>query len=124
MASVPGPATEIGVVMLDQRVACGVGNVYKTEVLYACGVDPFTPVGALDAADRRRLVATASRLLRANLGAGPRHDGAGGLAVYGRGGPALPPLRHADPAPPAGRAGPHDLLVPDVPAVDRGANVR
>ena len=86
MGSVPGPATEVGVVMLDQRVACGVGNVYKSEVLHACGTNPFTPVGALDAADRLRLVATASRLLRANLGAGPRQTVTGGLAVYGRAG--------------------------------------
>jgi endonuclease VIII len=86
MGTVPDPAAEIGVVMLDQRVACGVGNVYKSEVLHACGTNPFTPVGGLDAVLRRRLVGTASRLLRANLGAGPRRTIPGGLAVYGRAG--------------------------------------
>ena len=34
------PATTIAEALLDQRVACGVGNVYKSEVLFACGVDP------------------------------------------------------------------------------------
>ncbi len=84
MLTCAGPHEQVGVVLLDQRVACGVGNVYKSEVLFACGVDPFTPVSDLDNATRRRLIATASRLLRANLGAGPRETVAGGVAVYGR----------------------------------------
>ncbi len=75
---------EIGAALLDQRVACGVGNVYKSEVLFACGIDPFTPVAGLDDTSRRRVIETASRLLRANLGSGPRTTVAGGVAVYGR----------------------------------------
>jgi endonuclease-8 len=86
MRAVPAPSTEIGVVLLDQRVACGVGNVYKNEVLYACAVNPFTPVGRLGPPERRRLLGTAARLLRANLGTGPRRTVADGLAVYGRSG--------------------------------------
>jgi endonuclease-8 len=86
MATVPDPSSEVGVVLLDQRVACGVGNVYKSEVLHACGTNPFVPVGTIDPAGRRRLVETASRLLRANLGTGPRRTVTGGLAVYGRAG--------------------------------------
>lgn len=78
--------TEIGVALLDQRVACGVGNVYKSEALHACGVDPFATVGELDAATRRRLLETASRQLRANLTGHPRTTVREGLAVYGRAG--------------------------------------
>jgi endonuclease-8 len=78
------PTTELGVALLDQRVACGVGNVYKSEVCFACGLDPFTPVGALDAAARTAVVTTAARLLQANLGSGRRTTVPGGLAVYGR----------------------------------------
>jgi endonuclease-8 len=84
MASCTGPDDEIGAVLLDQRVACGVGNVYKSEVLFVCGVDPFTKVAALDTDTRRRLITTASRLLRANLGTNQRTTVPGGLAVYGR----------------------------------------
>jgi endonuclease-8 len=80
------PATEIAVALLDQRIAAGVGNVYKSEVCFACGVDPTTPVGDLDGATRRRLVETASRLLRANLDGPRRTTVPGGLAVYGRAG--------------------------------------
>ena len=78
------PTTEIGVALLDQRVACGIGNVYKSEVLFACGVDPFAPVGRLDASTRRRLFATAADLLGRNLAGGPRRTVPEGLAVYER----------------------------------------
>jgi endonuclease-8 len=85
------PATPVGVAMLDQRVAAGVGNVYKSELLFACGVDPFAPIGDLDEPTRRRLFETASRLLRLNLEGGPRRTVREGVAVYERGGR---PCRH------------------------------
>ncbi|QGG96364.1 Fpg/Nei family DNA glycosylase [Actinomarinicola tropica] len=78
------PGTEIGVALLDQRVAAGIGNVYKSEVLWALRVDPFAPVGALDEDVRRDLVETAARLLRANLTTTRRTTVPGGLAVYGK----------------------------------------
>ena len=79
------PDAEIGAVLLDQSVAAGIGNVYKSEVLFLCGVEPFTPVASVSTADRRRLFATAARLLRANtISSGPRTTVEGGLAVYGR----------------------------------------
>jgi endonuclease-8 len=84
MAAGTGPGDEIGVVLLDQRVACGVGNIYKSEVLFACGVNPFTALAELEVDTRRRLVTTASRLLRANIGTNQRTTVPGGLAVYGR----------------------------------------
>jgi endonuclease-8 len=84
------PDREIGDVLLDQRVACGVGNVYKSEVLFACGVDPSMPLAELSPARRRHLIEEASRLLRANLDGWPRAtmmtSGKGVLAVYGRAG--------------------------------------
>lgn len=86
-ALVAEPDEEIKVALLDQRIAAGIGNVYASEVCFARGVDPFTPVAALDLSARRRLLATASALLRANLGGGPRTTVAGApgsLAVYGR----------------------------------------
>ncbi|HEX6843769.1 MAG TPA: DNA-formamidopyrimidine glycosylase family protein [Actinomycetota bacterium] len=79
------PATPIGVVLLDQSPACGIGNVYRSEVLWFERTAPRTPLDALVDDDRRRLYATAHRLLRANLGGGPRRTVTGGLAVYERG---------------------------------------
>jgi endonuclease VIII len=82
--------TEVGEALLDQRIAAGVGNVYKSEVCFACGVDPFTPVAVLDAATRRRLWATAALQLRANLHHGRRVTWGDGQAVYGRRGRPCP----------------------------------
>ena len=76
--------TQIGVALLDQRVACGVGNVYKSEVLAALRLDPFTPVADVSVGMRGRLIATAHRLLRANLRGGERRTVVQGLAVYDR----------------------------------------
>jgi endonuclease-8 len=78
------PSTQLGEALLDQRVAAGVGNVYKSEVCWHERVDPFVPLGRVDEATRERLVRTAARLLRANLGPGRRRTVAEGLAVYGR----------------------------------------
>ena len=91
-------ATPLAVVLLDQRISCGVGNVYKSEVMFACRLHPLTPVGAIDVATRRGLVTTAHTMLRQNLDGGPRAtvvvDGKKGLAVYGRNG--LPCVACAD----------------------------
>ena len=53
--------------LLNQRVMAGIGNVYKSEVLFACRVNPFTPVGTVGDQALERLVATARRLLLANV---------------------------------------------------------
>lgn len=80
------PTTSIAQALLDQQVAAGVGNVYKSETLFACGVHPRTPVGALPASSRRLLWVTARRQLLANVHRpGARRTVPGGVAVYGRG---------------------------------------
>jgi endonuclease-8 len=84
------PTTEIGVALLDQHVAAGIGNVYKSEVCWAERVSPFAPIGTLDDARGRRLFETAHRMLRANLSNGRRVTYRGGLAVYGRAGRLCP----------------------------------
>ncbi|MFB3738641.1 MAG: Fpg/Nei family DNA glycosylase [Candidatus Velamenicoccus archaeovorus] len=89
LARLVPPSTQIGVALLDQRVAAGIGNVYKSEVLFACRVDPFATVADLGTDARRALFATASRMLRANLdGRTPRRTVPEGLAVYRRTGRA------------------------------------
>lgn len=75
---------EIGDALLDQRIANGVGNVYKCEVCFVCDLDPFTPLHEIDLPLRRRLIETSSRLLRANLHHSARITVEGGIAVYGR----------------------------------------
>jgi endonuclease-8 len=66
------PDIEIGVALLDQRGVAGVGNVYKSEVLFVQKVSPFTRVGDLSDDVLLGLVAESRRLLRVNLRGGPR----------------------------------------------------
>lgn len=76
----------LGEVLLDQRIACGIGNVYKSEALFAVGMDPRAPVRSLGHAELEQLYRAAARLMRDNLGPGPRvtRPGLRALGGYGR----------------------------------------
>ncbi len=92
---------QIADALLDQSAIAGIGNVYKSEVLFAGRVNPFAGVAELSPGDVERLVATAVRFMRANAGehAGAsietyrgfrrttgRHEPGARLWVYGRAG--------------------------------------
>ncbi len=82
---------QLGEALLDQRAVAGIGNVYKSEICFIERLSPWRPVGELDDGSLLRVLATARRLLRANVGGGARVTtggarGAGRLWVYGRGG--------------------------------------
>ena len=62
-------AEMIADVLLNQRVMAGIGNVYKSEVLFLCHVNPFVPVTDLPDDSLRNLIATARRLLNVNVSA-------------------------------------------------------
>ena len=55
-------------VLLDQRVLAGIGNIIKSEVLFVCRINPDTPASAMDDETRVKIVETAVRLMRANVG--------------------------------------------------------
>ncbi|MCP5153409.1 MAG: formamidopyrimidine DNA glycosylase [Ectothiorhodospiraceae bacterium] len=78
-------------VLLDQRVACGLGNVYKNELLFLARIAPQTPLGAVEDTALEVLYDRAAALLGRNTGGGPRttrfvDDGRGRLWVYRRAG--------------------------------------
>jgi len=81
-------------VLLDQRVASGIGNVHAQEALFAARLHPLTPWLALELPELAALFGRAHAQLAANLGPGPRRtrtplertDGRGDLFVYGRAG--------------------------------------
>ena len=81
-------AVPIGAALLDQTALSGIGNIYKSEVLFLCGTDPFAPVAALDAERLRRIVDTAHQQMRRGVVAPlrPTIDGGGRgrYWVYGR----------------------------------------
>src|SRR5687768_11476677 len=63
-------ATAIADALLNQRLLAGMGNVYKSEVLFLCRIDPFALVRDLSDADLTALADTARRVLRANVSDG------------------------------------------------------
>ena len=58
---------EIGDVLLHQQVLAGVGNVFKSEICFVEGVNPFCLVSALNDLQISALIATAQRLVAANV---------------------------------------------------------
>jgi endonuclease-8 len=53
--------------LLDQRAVAGIGNVYKSETCFVARANPFATVSALDDEALRALLATARRLMQANV---------------------------------------------------------
>jgi len=62
----------IGEALLDQTAIAGIGNVYKSEVLFLCGENPFAPVRDIGEERLDRVIATVRRLMSRNLGGYPR----------------------------------------------------
>ncbi len=93
------PARHIAEAILRQQSMAGLGNVYKSEVLFLCGVDPLTPVDAVDDKALDCLIDRGRALIKLNVsehaiagvvGHGRvttgRLNPAERLWVYGRGG--------------------------------------
>ena len=60
-------AARLGEVLLDQRVVRGLGNLYRSEVLWATELSPFARIDSLTERDAIRLVNAAAAMLRANM---------------------------------------------------------
>lgn len=84
-------------VLLNQRVLSGIGNVFKSEILFMARVFPFTPARDLTDGELNAIVDVSVKLLRVNVAERSliptrgrrttgRMDPSGGLWVYGRGG--------------------------------------
>ena len=54
-------------VLLDQRVLAGVGNVFKSEICFVSGQNPFRRVETIPREEAVALIACAQRLLKANV---------------------------------------------------------
>jgi endonuclease VIII len=59
-----GPDREVGDALLDQRNLAGIGNLYKAETLFLCGLSPWRPIGEVP--DLGAVVGLAQRLLYTN----------------------------------------------------------
>lgn len=72
------PDAEVAVSLLNQRVMAGLGNVYKSEVAFAAGVNPFRAMRTISAHEMEKMVEIAQRYMRANV-----VDGSGeGIVTY------------------------------------------
>ena len=70
---------EIGNVLLRQGVMAGLGNVYKSEVCFVTSTNPFTAVSELSGGSIATIVATARRLIKANV----LEDSGNAIVTYG-----------------------------------------
>jgi len=68
------PDDEIANALLNQQVMAGIGNVFKSEICFTCGVNPFAKISMLGAAKLEQLLEASRRLMAANVsgGAGDR----------------------------------------------------
>ncbi len=65
----------IGDAIMDQKAMAGVGNIWKHETLFHCGINPWRLVSELDDAAIRAIIAKARDLLRASVGkSGPQGE--------------------------------------------------
>jgi endonuclease-8 len=58
---------EIGDVLLHQKVLAGVGNVFKSEICFITGINPFCRVAALKPEQLQAVVAASQKLVGANV---------------------------------------------------------
>jgi endonuclease VIII len=101
LAALSRRSVPVGAALLDQAVIAGIGNVYRSELLFLTGIDPRRPARRLSESEVARLWAEAVRLLRAgersgrivtvdpsDVGVARRRDvpGSERLCVYGRDG--------------------------------------
>ena len=61
------PDEAVADVLLDQGVLAGVGNVFKSEICFVNGLNPFRKAGTLTREEAAAAIACAQRLLRANV---------------------------------------------------------
>lgn len=58
----------IGEAIMDQTLMAGVGNIWKHETLFRCGLNPWLTLRELRDEDLRTVISTAHQLLRASVG--------------------------------------------------------
>ncbi len=61
---------DIAEALLNQHVLAGLGNVYKSEILFMCRVNPFARVAELTEADLTSIVEESRRVLTLNVSEG------------------------------------------------------
>jgi endonuclease-8 len=66
------PDLEIGIALLTQSILAGLGNVFKSEVCFVAGVNPFERIGALPRNRIEAIVALSRKFMLASVTASSR----------------------------------------------------
>jgi formamidopyrimidine-DNA glycosylase len=82
--AVQGRRVAIKVLLLDQTVVAGIGNIYADEALFLAGIDPRRPGNSLTLADCNRLHTCIRQLLAEAIREGGSSLGRSGLSNYER----------------------------------------
>lgn len=117
------PERPVGLALLDQRLVCGIGNIYRCETLLLAGVDPHRPIGEVD--DVPGLVLLARDLLRANVPPAAPYTGWARTTTGVRGNPGCPygiEVLVPDRSFPGGLPRPLGADAPDPSSPDDGAD--
>ncbi|SFS09784.1 DNA-(apurinic or apyrimidinic site) lyase /endonuclease VIII [Granulicella pectinivorans] len=61
------PTAEVGVTLLNQRVMAGLGNVYKSEIPFSAGVNPFRPIATLSEKEIEHIADLSQRYMQLNV---------------------------------------------------------
>jgi endonuclease-8 len=65
IARIAGSSSPIGILLMDQSVVAGIGNVYRSELLFRARINPWTKGSVLDDRAARALWKDARALMRA-----------------------------------------------------------
>jgi endonuclease-8 len=72
------PEAEIGNVLLNQGVIAGIGNIYKSEIAFTAGVNPFRPMRTISVREFESIAEIAQRYMKANVA----EEKARGIVTY------------------------------------------
>ena len=94
--------TPVKVALMDNAIVCGIGNIYATETLFVCGIDPRRRAGSITLEECTKIVEVSRKILRSAIECGGTTiadfksvDGSEGkfavhLRIYGKSGSPCP----------------------------------
>ncbi|MFA7319010.1 MAG: bifunctional DNA-formamidopyrimidine glycosylase/DNA-(apurinic or apyrimidinic site) lyase [Parcubacteria group bacterium] len=58
------PKGQIGIILLDQNLIAGIGNIYRSEILFEAGILPDRPIEKITLPERKKLYAAIGKILK------------------------------------------------------------
>lgn len=55
---------KIGIILMEQNLMAGIGNIYRSEILFDAGILPEREVGKINPAERKKLYASIKKILK------------------------------------------------------------